>query len=66
MPKSTHPGPALRRARRALELRIRDLAAVIGRSVPYLCRIEHAQRPIPPHEVTALREHLARLRKERA
>ncbi len=50
-----HPGPAIRRARRSIEMQQRDLAACIGRSPAYLCNFERGRIPAKPHEVTAMK-----------
>lgn len=50
-----HPGRAIRRARRAVEMFQKELAACIGRSPAYLCNFELGRIAAVPAEVAAMR-----------
>jgi DNA-binding transcriptional regulator YiaG len=49
-----HPGPAIRAARRAIELEQRVLAECIGRSSGYVCNFEKGRIAAKPEEILAM------------
>jgi predicted transcriptional regulator len=53
--KKHHPGPVIRRARRAIEMWQSDLAACIGRSPAYVCNFELGRIEATPTEIVAMR-----------
>ena len=50
-----HPGPAIRRARRAVEMTQLELAARINRSPAYICNFELGRINATPNEIAAMR-----------
>ena len=50
-----HPGPAIRRARRAIEMHQHVLAERIGRSGAWLCFFERGRIDAKPEEVRRMR-----------
>jgi len=66
MPTKHHPGPAIRRARREIEMFQCELAECIGRSPAYLCNFEHRRIAAKPAELAAMRAAIkARRRAQR-
>ena len=50
-----HPGPAIRRARREIEMFQNELAECIGRSPAYVCNFEMGRIDATRAEVAAMR-----------
>ena len=55
MPAKNHPGPAIRRARRSIEMFQNELAACIGRSPAWMCRFDTARIRATAAEIAAMR-----------